>query len=111
MSSPGAAGAPLGLPRLAVLDEVEGLDGAEAAQQLPALLVGQVVRQAAHEHAVLRIRAAAHAARLHVPICWLQAGAQGENADVAIAQQQQNQLSSDKVLMAVFAFDKRILRS
>lgn len=52
--------APLGLPGVPVLDQVEGLERAEGRQQLPALLLVQVVGQAAHKHAVRRV----HAARL-----------------------------------------------
>ena len=55
-----AGGAPFGLPSLAVLDKVEGLEGAERLQQLPALILVQVVGQAAHKHTVRRV----HATRL-----------------------------------------------
>ena len=43
---------PLAVPGVPVLDQVKALDGPEAAQKLPALILSQVVGQAAHEDAV-----------------------------------------------------------
>mmetsp|Transcript_23388 Transcript_23388/g.64608 ORF Transcript_23388/g.64608 Transcript_23388/m.64608 type:complete len:219 (+) Transcript_23388:656-1312(+) len=47
---------PLAHAGLLVLDELKALDGAEAAQQLAALLLSQVVGDAAHKNAVLGVR-------------------------------------------------------
>ena len=55
------AASPLGVPGVAVLDELKGLDGAKGTQQLAALLVGEVVGQAAHKHALGGVCAARRA--------------------------------------------------
>mmetsp|Transcript_21965 Transcript_21965/g.47932 ORF Transcript_21965/g.47932 Transcript_21965/m.47932 type:complete len:342 (+) Transcript_21965:262-1287(+) len=49
---------PLGVASLPVLDQVKRLDGSEGTQQLPALLLCQVVWQATHKHALTLVRAA-----------------------------------------------------
>jgi len=56
---------PLAHAGLLVLDELKALDGAKAAQQLAALLVGQVVGDAAHKDAVLGVGMARDAIRGH----------------------------------------------